>query len=75
VKPAVDAFSKPASSMPRAVSKRAACNLPTLLSQACFAHFQSANAASTSYPFLTMGAANLIESFGTDEQKRASCNR
>ena len=27
-------------------------------------------AASTSYPFLTMGAANLIESFGTEEQKR-----
>jgi len=44
--------------------------LPTLLSQACFAHFQSANAASTSYPFLTMGAANLIESFGDEEQKR-----
>jgi alkylation response protein AidB-like acyl-CoA dehydrogenase len=44
--------------------------LPTLLSQACFAHFQAANASSTAYPFLTMGAANLIESFGSDEQKQ-----
>ncbi|KPX81963.1 Acyl-CoA dehydrogenase domain-containing protein [Pseudomonas meliae] len=44
--------------------------LPTLLSQACFAHFQAANVGTTAYPFLTMGAANLIESFGNDEQKQ-----
>ena len=43
--------------------------MPYLLSQACFAHFQSANAATSSYPMLTMGAANLIENFGTEEQK------
>ncbi|WP_213875583.1 acyl-CoA dehydrogenase [Pseudomonas sp. dw_358] len=44
--------------------------LPTLLSQACFAHFQAANVGTTAYPFLTMGAANLIETFGTEAQKR-----
>lgn len=44
--------------------------LPTLLSQACFAHFQAANVGTTAYSFLTMGAANLIESFGNDEQKQ-----
>ncbi|RMH83778.1 acyl-CoA dehydrogenase [Pseudomonas sp. AOB-7] len=43
--------------------------LPNLLSQACFAHFQSANCATASYAMLTMGASNLIESFGSDEQK------
>ena len=43
--------------------------LPNLLSQACFAHFQSANIATSSYSMLTMGAGNLIESFGSDEQK------
>jgi butyryl-CoA dehydrogenase len=43
--------------------------LPNLLSQACFAHFQAANAATASYSMLTMGVANLIESFGSDEQK------
>ncbi len=44
--------------------------LPNLLSQACFAHFQSANAATSSYSMLTMGVANLIEEFGSDEQKQ-----
>ncbi|SDI90933.1 butyryl-CoA dehydrogenase [Pseudomonas flavescens] len=44
--------------------------LPTLLSQACFAHFQAANIATASYPLLTMAAANLIEAFGDDLQKR-----
>jgi alkylation response protein AidB-like acyl-CoA dehydrogenase len=43
--------------------------LPNLLSQACFAHFQSANIATSSYSMLTMGAGNLIESFGNEEQK------
>ena len=43
--------------------------LPNLLSQACFAHFQSANIATSSYSMLTMGASNLIESFGSEEQK------
>ncbi|WP_373387162.1 acyl-CoA dehydrogenase [Pseudomonas alcaligenes] len=43
--------------------------LPNLLSQACFAHFQAANIATSSYSMLTMGVANLIEAFGNDEQK------
>ena len=43
--------------------------LSNLLSQACFAHFQSANIATSSYSMLTMGVANLIEAFGNDEQK------
>ncbi|UTW09510.1 acyl-CoA dehydrogenase [Pseudomonas benzenivorans] len=43
--------------------------LPNLLSQACFAHFQAANIATSSYSLLTMGAANLIEAFGSPEQK------
>ncbi|PZP77126.1 MAG: acyl-CoA dehydrogenase, partial [Ectopseudomonas oleovorans] len=43
--------------------------LPNLLSQACFAHFQSANIATSSYSMLTMGVANLIEAFGSQEQK------
>lgn len=43
--------------------------LPNLLSQACFAHFQAANIATSSYSMLTMGVANLIEAFGDDEQK------
>ena len=70
VKPAVDAFLEAGFLNAARSFDVGGMQLPTLLSQACFAHFQSANAASTSYPFLTMGAANLIESFGTDEQKQ-----
>ena len=70
VKPAVDAFLSAGFLNAARSFEAGGMQLPTLLSQACFAHFQSANAASTSYPFLTMGAANLIESFGTEEQKQ-----
>ncbi|MCU0074485.1 acyl-CoA dehydrogenase [Pseudomonas koreensis] len=70
VKPAVDAFLEAGLLNAARSFDAGGMQLPTLLSQACFAHFQSANAASTSYPFLTMGAANLIESFGTEEQKQ-----
>ncbi|WP_110950949.1 acyl-CoA dehydrogenase [Pseudomonas bohemica] len=70
VKPAVDAFLEAGFLNAARSFEAGGMQLPTLLSQACFAHFQAANAASTSYPFLTMGAANLIENFGSDEQKR-----
>ncbi|CAI8887646.1 Acyl-CoA dehydrogenase family protein [Pseudomonas brassicacearum] len=70
VKPAVDAFLEAGFFNAARSFEAGGMQLPTLLSQACFAHFQSANAASTSYPFLTMGAANLIESFGSEEQKQ-----
>ena len=70
VKPAVDAFLEAGFLNAARSFEAGGMQLPTLVSQACFAHFQSANAATTSYPFLTMGAANLIESFGTEEQKR-----
>jgi butyryl-CoA dehydrogenase len=70
VKPAVDAFLEAGFLNAARSFDAGGMQLPTLLSQACFAHFQAANAASTSYPFLTMGAANLIESFGSDEQKQ-----
>lgn len=70
VKPAVDAFLQAGFLNATRGFEDGGMQLPTLLSQACFAHFQAANAGSTAYPFLTMGAANLIESFGSDEQKQ-----
>lgn len=70
VKPAVDAFLEAGFLNAARSFEDGGMQLPTLLSQACFAHFQAANAGSTAYPFLTMGAANLIESFGSDEQKQ-----
>ncbi|WP_080033467.1 acyl-CoA dehydrogenase, partial [Pseudomonas syringae] len=70
VKPAVDAFLAAGFLNASRDFEAGGMQLPTLLSQACFAHFQAANVGTTSYPFLTMGAANLIESFGSDEQKQ-----
>ena len=44
--------------------------LPILMHTAASCYFQSANPASTAYPFLTAAAANLIQVFGNDLQKR-----
>ena len=70
VKPAVDAFLEAGFLNANRDFEVGGMQLPSLVSQACFAHFQAANAGTTAYPFLTMGAANLIESFGSDEQQR-----
>ena len=43
--------------------------LPWLVTQACFAHFQAANVSTAAYPFLTIAAANLLEAFASQEQK------
>src|SRR5919201_119854 len=42
--------------------------LPTVVSQACMAFFRAANPSTTSYAFLTVGNANLLVEYGTDEQ-------
>ncbi|MGE0719971.1 MAG: acyl-CoA dehydrogenase, partial [Alphaproteobacteria bacterium] len=44
--------------------------LPHVIAQACFGLFDAANIATASYPLLTIAAANLIDAFGTPEQKR-----
>lgn len=44
--------------------------LPFSVVQACFAFFQAANVATTSYCFLTAAAANVIRLFGDEDQKR-----
>ncbi|WP_312477521.1 acyl-CoA dehydrogenase [Stutzerimonas nitrititolerans] len=70
VKPAVDAFIKAGFHNAQRSFEDGGMQLPNLLSRACFAHFQSANIATSSYPMLTMGAAHLIETFGSDDQKQ-----
>ncbi|WP_165677826.1 acyl-CoA dehydrogenase [Metapseudomonas otitidis] len=69
VKPALEAFIEAGFLNATRDFEVGGMQLPNLLSQACFAHFQSANAGTASYAMLTMGASNLIESFGSDEQK------
>jgi butyryl-CoA dehydrogenase len=43
--------------------------LPALLSMACNSYFMAANPATAAYPFLTTAAANVIQAFGSAEQK------
>ncbi len=43
--------------------------LPWVVNQACFSIFQAANISTVAYPFLTIAAANVIEAFGSEEQK------
>ncbi|WP_180173850.1 acyl-CoA dehydrogenase [Acinetobacter sp. YH01024] len=43
--------------------------LPTLINMAANAYFMSANPSSVAYSFLTAAAANVIQAFGTTEQK------
>ncbi|MBF7729868.1 acyl-CoA dehydrogenase [Pseudomonas sp. N040] len=69
IKPALEAFIEAGFLNATRDFEVGGMQLPNLLSQACFAHFQSANIATSSYSMLTMGASNLIESFGSAEQK------
>jgi butyryl-CoA dehydrogenase len=49
---------------------RGGLQLPYTLSQACSAVFAGAHVGFHSYAMLTAGAANLVLTFGTEEQKR-----
>jgi len=44
--------------------------LPVTIAQACMAIFNAANVSTAVYPFLTIANANLLETFGSEEQKR-----
>jgi alkylation response protein AidB-like acyl-CoA dehydrogenase len=43
--------------------------LPHVLEKACFAWFSGASASASGYPMLTIGNANLLQRYGTAEQK------
>jgi len=68
VKAALDVFAQTglvASSMDDSVG---GMQLPHVVSGACFAWFQAANVGTSSYPFLSIGNANLLLEHGTPEQ-------
>jgi butyryl-CoA dehydrogenase len=43
--------------------------MPEVVLRAAIAYFKSANVATSAYCFLTIGAANLLRTFGTSDQK------
>jgi alkylation response protein AidB-like acyl-CoA dehydrogenase len=68
VQEALDVFSQTgliASSMDASVG---GMQLPGVVAGACFAWFQAANVGTSSYPFLTIGSANLLLAHGSQEQ-------
>ena len=70
VRPAVEAFIAGGFLTATRDRQQGGLQLPHLVTQACFAHFQSANVGTANYPFLAIGVAGLIDSFGSAEQKR-----
>ena len=44
--------------------------LPSTVAMACNSIFTSANVGTAGYPFLTVGASNVLRIYGTDEQKQ-----
>jgi butyryl-CoA dehydrogenase len=68
VKQALEVFAQTgliASSMDASVG---GMQLPGVVAGACFAWFQAANVGTSSYPFLTIGNANLLLAHGSAEQ-------
>jgi alkylation response protein AidB-like acyl-CoA dehydrogenase len=70
VKQATDAFAEAGFLAAHHDEELGGLQLPWTVVQACFTFFQTANVATSGYPFLTIGAGNLIHSFGTAEQKQ-----
>lgn len=68
IKQALDAFNE-AGLMAGSFDERVGgMQLPTVVSQASNAFFRAANPATFSYAFLTVGNANLLAEYGTEEQ-------
>ncbi len=68
IKPAVEAFAEAGllgTTMPESVG---GMGLPHVIGSAAFAWFQAANVGTSGYPFLTVGAANLLLANGSREQ-------
>lgn len=68
-KPAWDAFADAGFLASHHDFDEGGSQLPEVVLRASMAYFNAANVSSTAYSFLTIGAANLLKSFGNDELK------
>ncbi|HET9485740.1 MAG TPA: acyl-CoA dehydrogenase [Xanthomonadales bacterium] len=50
--------------------ERGGMQMPFVIAQACDSLFSAANPGTVAYPALARAAANLLQTYGTDEQKR-----
>ncbi|KPQ05409.1 MAG: butyryl-CoA dehydrogenase [Rhodobacteraceae bacterium HLUCCA12] len=74
VKEALDAFCEAGFMNADRPLDEGGMSLPFSVYQACLACFQAANVGTSSYNFLTFSGANVIRSFGTEDQKRLYMN-
>lgn len=70
VKPAWDATAESGIIASTHDEARGGLQLPQVIASAAIAHLEAANIGTASYPMLTAGAANLINAFGSEEQKQ-----
>lgn len=70
VKPAWDATAESGIIASTHDEARGGLQLPHVIASAAIGHLEAANIGTASYPMLTAGAANLINAFGTEEQKQ-----
>jgi alkylation response protein AidB-like acyl-CoA dehydrogenase len=70
VKDALDAFAAAGFLAAHHDEALGGMQLPWVVTQACMAQFAAANVATWAYPFLTVAAANLLHTFGSEGQKR-----
>jgi len=68
VKAALDAFNKAGLMAAGQDFERGGMQLPTVVEKAGFGYFKAANVGTSSYPFLTIGNANLLLAHGTPAQ-------
>ena len=69
VKVAFDAYNEAGFVAGRYDYDEGGMQLPETIMTACSGYFLAANPSTTAYPFLTMGAANVIRSFASQELK------
>jgi alkylation response protein AidB-like acyl-CoA dehydrogenase len=70
IKRALDAYSDAGLTGATFAEEFGGLQLPFIVGQAANAIFYAANISTAAYPLLTVGAANLIAAFGTQEQKK-----
>lgn len=68
IKRALDVFARAGLTAGQFDESLGGMQLPTVIARAAMAWFQAANASTSSYPFLSIGNANLIRTHGTQEQ-------
>lgn len=70
IKPAIKAYNEAGFVALSLDQEDGGAGMPQVIHKGCMEYFTAASMASTMYPSLTFGAANLIRNFGAEEMKK-----